>query len=681
MKSKRESPIDRRLKLFLLVAITVLAAFFRLHRIDQLPPGDRYDPAFYGIDALRVLRGEHPIFFYDYVGQHRVEPLFSYLVALCFLVVGPSTLGIHLTSALVGIVTVPAVYVAAETMFADEESPLRRWGGLLAALMMALSYWHLNWSRYGVRAILVPPFAALALYFLWRGLHEGRRWLFVACGAVLGMSAYTYQAARLLPVLVIVAFAAVAWRRGSISRRDWTDALIVAGVALLVFAPLGVYFASHPDAFSARIEEVLIVDDGEDLKGCARSLWGQVRAAGLSYVVGSDYAPFRTLPGRPSLNPLFSALFLLGIGLSAARIKRPVYLLLLTWLLVMTIPAMLAGGGSEAKRAIGALPAVAMLIAVAVVAPLQIIHRWSLGPVRRRALQATCALALIGTFAYGGWATYRDYFVRWGSNPNLFTHFEGGRAAIGDYAGALPPDEQIYISPDVPSHPVIRFHAGLREGIQGYNGRVCLVIPERVEANTTYILGSLPGEQSLDLLERYLPAGEVVAKGGWHRGEPYFLAYRIPAGVEADVTPAHPISARWRNGIQLLGYDLGAGAPAPGEAVELTLYYRAEEAVDQRYTAFVHLLGMHDPATDSPLWAQNDSEPCHTFYPTSSWAAGEIIVDRITLRIPDDVPSGTYDLAMGFYEAWSGNRLPATGSAVTEHDVVMLRQVSVTSSK
>jgi len=34
MKSRRASTIDRRLKLFLLVAITVLAAFFRLHRID-----------------------------------------------------------------------------------------------------------------------------------------------------------------------------------------------------------------------------------------------------------------------------------------------------------------------------------------------------------------------------------------------------------------------------------------------------------------------------------------------------------------------------------------------------------------------------------------------------------------------------------------------------------------------
>lgn len=681
MATKREAVVDPRLKLVLLVAITLLAAFFRLHRIDQLPPGDRYDPAFYGIDALRVLRGERPIFFYDYVGQHRVEPLFSYLVALCFLLVGPSTLGIHLAAALVGIVTVPAVYLVAETIFASEEAPLRRWSGLLAALMMALSYWHLNWSRYGVRAILVPLFAALTFYFLWRGLRERRRWPFLACGVVLGASAYTYQAARLLPVLIVVAFAAFAWHRGRMTQRDWTDLVIVAGVALLVFAPLGVYFANHPDAFSARVGEVLVVDDGEDLESGARSLWEQIRAAGLSYVVGSDYAPFRTLPGRPSLNPLFSGLFLLGIGLSVARIRRPVYLLLLTWLLVMTVPAMLAGGGSEAKRAIGALPSVAMLIAVAAVAPWHGIRRSSWGPTLRRAAQAAWVLALIGVFAYSGWATYRDYFVRWGSNPDLFTHFEVGRAAIGDYAGALPPDEQIYLSPEVPSHPVIRFHAGLREDIQGYNGRVCLVIPTRTEANTTYILGPPPGEQSLGLLKRYLPAGEIVAKGGWHRGDPYFLAYRIPVGVEADVTPAYQISARWRNGIQLMGYDLDGGAPAPGGTVDLTLYYRAEQAVDQRYTVFVHLLGVHNPATDSPLWAQDDSEPCHTFYPTSSWAAGEIIIDRITLPIPDDAPSGTYDLAMGFYEAWSGHRLPATGNAATEHDVVLLRQLRVAGSE
>ncbi len=672
---------NRRLKLILLIAITLLGAFFRLHRIESLPPGDRYDPAFYGIDALRILRGEHRIFFYYYVGQHRVEPLFSYLVAFCFLLVGPSTLGIHLAAALVGVVTVPAVYLAAETMFSEEEDPLRRWGGLLAALMLAVSYWHVNWSRYGVRAILVPLFAALTIYFLWRGLREGRRWLFVACGGVLGASGYTYQAARLLPVLVIIGFAAFAWRRGTITRRDWTHILLVAAVALLVFAPLGVYFARHPDAFSRRIEEVLVADDGGDLASKARSVWKQVKAAGLSFVVGSDYAPYRTLPGRPSLNPLFSALFLLGIGLSVVRIRRPVYLMLLAWLLVMTVPAMLAGGGSEAKRAIGALPAVAMLIAVAAVAPWQAIRRW--GPKRswKRVFRTIWALILLAVFTYGGWATYRDYFIRWGSNPDLFSHFEVGRAAIGDYASALPPDEQIYISPEVPSHPVIRFHAGLREGIEGYNGRVCLVMPERTETSTTYIIAPQGGEESLNLLERYLPAGEVTDRGGWHQGRPYFIAYRIPPGAEAQIAPTHTIVATWEAGMQLLGYDRHAARPAAGEEFTLTLYYRAQREIDQRYTAFVHLLGPENPATKSPLWAQDDSEPCHGFYPTSSWTEGELVVDRITLSIPEDAPGGAYDLAVGFYEAWSGQRLPATGSAVTEHNIVTLGELQVAGSE
>jgi hypothetical protein len=133
--------------------------------------------------------------------------------------------------------------------------------------------------------------------------------------------------------------------------------------------------------------------------------------------------------------------------------------------------------------------------------------------------------------------------------------------------------------------------------------------------------------------------------------------------------------------MQLLGYDLDAETHAAGEELDLTLYYRAQQEIDQRYTAFVHLLGPQNPATDSPLWAQDDSEPCRSFYPTSSWAAGELIIDRIALTIPDDAPTETYDLAMGFYKAWSGQRVPATGGAVTEHDVAMLGQVRVTGSE
>lgn len=673
-----------RLKIYLLFAVTLLGAFLRLYRIDRLPPGDRYDPAFYGIEALRVLRGEHPIFFSARTGQHYVEPLFSYLMAVCFLVVGASTMAIHLTSALVGLLTVPAVYLAGEALFANDESALRRWGGLISALMIAVSYWHLNWSRYGVRAILVPLFAASIFYFLWRGLHGEGYWAFVMCGISLGLSMYTYEAARLLPMLVIVGFAGVIWERRTVTRRDWRAFLVVTAVALLAFTPLGYYFWTHPGSFSFRIKQAFVVEQGQDVSGGLRAILDQTLDALLAFNVAGDPTPFSTIPGRPSLNPFLSLLFCLGIVISLARLRRPAYLFLLAWLGLMFVPAALAGKGPTAKRAIGTLPAVAMLIAVGALAPWRSIRRWTADhlPGWSRWLRPTWGLILAAGFIYSGIATYRDYFVIWASNPNLFTHFQVGLSAIGEYVGDLPDDEGVYISPELPNHPAIRFHSGLREDIQGYNGRVCLVAPGETTVDTTYVIVPRKDGRSLDLLRGYFPQGRVVDEGPLHYDRPYFMAYRIPAGAEAKVIPSYSVEAKWSDRIRFLGYDLDRRAYEAGDSIRLTLYYQGLRRMERHYKAFAHLLGPRNPATEGPLWGQRDGEPCRGFYPTTSWRMGEIVVDRIELSIPDDALTGAYDVATGFYEMWTRKRLPVIAEdARTEHDVVFLEPMQITGTE
>jgi hypothetical protein len=343
----------------------------------------------------------------------------------------------------------------------------------------------------------------------------------------------------------------------------------------------------------------------------------------------------------------------------------------------MTVPAALAGSGPTAKRAIGALPAVALLVAVGALVPWQLLRRWSAGR-STEWLPAAWALVVVAGFTYSGVVTYRDYFVRWASNPNLFTHFELGISAIGEYAGDLPPDERIYISPELPVHPSIRLHSGLREDIRGYNGRQCLVLPEETAPDTTYIIVPEKDGKSLPLLERYLPQGQVADRGGYHKGNPYFLAYRVPAGSEARVGPTREVEATWKDWIRLLGYDLDRDAYQAGDAIQLTLTYRDLKQMEQRYTVFVHLLGPENPSTGSPLWAQDDSEPCRGFYPTSSWHPSEILIDRLELAIPPDALPGEYELAMGFYDVWTGERLPITEAAVpTEHNVVALGKVQV----
>lgn len=632
------------------------------------------------MDALTILQGERPVFLATNFGR---EALFSYLVAACFAVLGSGALAIHVTSAIVGILTIPAVYLVAEEMFSAEEGVLAQFGGLLAALTVAISYWHLNWSRYGVRAILVPLFAATTLCLLWRGLRTGSRWAFAACGFSLGLSMYTYQAARVIPLLVLLGFVYVICSRKSFSRNDLVNLVLIFTVALIVFAPLGYYFLTHPGSSTQRIGQAFaLVGASQELGSSVRTIFNQSVKILLMFSLRGDDEPLYNIPGRPVLNPFLSIVFFWGLGVSLLRVKRPLYLFLLTWLGLMSVPALLAQYGPAAKRAIGTLPAVAMLITIGLLVPCDALRRWAArcSPSWSKVLNLAPLIVVGVGFAYTGVATYRDYFLIWARDPNLFTHFEVGLSAIGEYIGELPPEERVYLSPALQEHPSVVLHSRLREGVKGYNGRVCLVLPTRTAHDTTYVVVPGDDKNSLDLLREYFPRGRIVGEGPLHYQEPYFLAYRVPASAEAQIEPSHRLEANWDNKIGLLGYDLNTPAYKAGEKIHLALYYQGLSKMRKDYTVFTHLLGPYNPATDGPLWGQDDSEPCRRFYPTSSWDIGEIVIDRFTISIPTETPPGNYNLTVGFYQWPTLERLPVLDVAgqVAADNAISLGQVRIT---
>ncbi|RMF04729.1 MAG: hypothetical protein D6768_02525, partial [Chloroflexi bacterium] len=71
------------------------------------------------------------------------------------------------------------------------------------------------------------------------------------------------------------------------------------------------------------------------------------------------------------------------------------------------------------------------------------------------------------------------------------------------------------------------------------------------------------------------------------------------------------------------------------------------------YTVFVHLLDENDQ-----MVAGSDSQPLNGRYPTTIWQADETIPDTHTLPLPQNLPPGTYRLALGLYHQPSGQRLP-----------------------
>jgi len=120
----------------------------------------------------------------------------------------------------------------------------------------------------------------------------------------------------------------------------------------------------------------------------------------------------------------------------------------------------------------------------------------------------------------------------------------------------------------------------------------------------------------------------------------------------------HRLNLAFGEIVHLCGYGLTQAQAAPGGSLLLTLYWQAEGPTDRDYTLFVHLLG-----PDGLPHGQVDRSPGGGLAPTSSWAAGQVIVDEVVLPVAADAPPGTYHIAAGFYDASHGDRLPATDAA------------------
>ena len=147
----------------------------------------------------------------------------------------------------------------------------------------------------------------------------------------------------------------------------------------------------------------------------------------------------------------------------------------------------------------------------------------------------------------------------------------------------------------------------------------------------------------------------------------------------ADVTVTHPADTDFGDGVRLLGYDLEAEGLRPGGTVYLTLYWQAREPVERRYKVFTHLLGeVFNAGSGNFLWGQQDNEPLSGTRPTSTWRAGEVIVDSYAIPLEGQAPVGRYALEIGLYDPATGERLPVLdegGQGVADH--VVLDHVTV----
>ncbi|HRO89269.1 MAG TPA: hypothetical protein PLC06_02115, partial [Promineifilum sp.] len=160
------------------------------------------------------------------------------------------------------------------------------------------------------------------------------------------------------------------------------------------------------------------------------------------------------------------------------------------------------------------------------------------------------------------------------------------------------------------------------------------------------------------IIERWLDAHAFKASEEWV-GDVRFVVYAVPGDAPAEATPSGATFAGLNGeSITLHEYAVWPGEARPGDVIQARLVWSADATPARAYKVFLHLL---DEAGN--VVAQHDGEPAGGSRPTTTWAAGEQVIDNHGVLLPSGLPSGDYTLRLGLYDALDpGARLAVDGA-------------------
>ncbi len=363
------SPDARRQKIIrsaLVIVVFGIALFFRLYRINAVPAEPFSDHAEKILDVYDITQGQYKIFFARNTGREAIQMYWTLLVAIVFRT-GLTFLSLKLGTALLGILTIPYVYLLG-----------REYGGsrvgLFALFLFGIAYWPNVISRIGLRFPLYPFFAAPTLFYLIRGLRTRNRNDFLLSGLFLGLGLHGYSPFRIVPLLVVAAFVIyVIHLRAKENRQQafWWFTIIVV-TSLLVFLPLLRYWLAHPDIFGYRAMTRLTSTESALAGPVWQIFLSNLYRALLMFNWDNGSIWVHSLPGRPALDVVTGALFVIGILLLVVRYVRQRDwrdLLLLVSIPILLMPSILSlafpGENPSLNRTGGAAAAVFVVSALA----------------------------------------------------------------------------------------------------------------------------------------------------------------------------------------------------------------------------------------------------------------------------------------------------------------------------
>lgn len=365
-----------------LVLIVIIAALLRLPLLNVYPSGVTVDEAGQANSAYSILKtgkdewGDflplNPRSFGDYK-----PPVLMYLLVPTIAVFGLNEFAIRFPSAIAGIITVLLVFFLVKDLFKNRSL------GLLASFLLAISPWHIYYSRLGWESNIGLMFFILGIWLFVKEIDKGKYLWLSALG--FGLAGLSYPTFKLLVPITVASLLFIYWKQiKTINKQSFIRSLLV----VLVFASIigyGLVFSGS----SRRVADQTILKE-ENLGVLRQNQIEDDLPQPFNRVVYNKYQflvskvtdnylgyfsiPFMFGPHRsdgsilnfPSLGLLYIwqlPLLLVGI-FYLLKNKSKASVVIFTWLLIAPIPASLTQDYMHAGRAQAFFPALTIISAI-----------------------------------------------------------------------------------------------------------------------------------------------------------------------------------------------------------------------------------------------------------------------------------------------------------------------------
>lgn len=190
---------NKKILFSLFGAIVLLGFFLRIYKLTSAPAGFFCDEAAIGYNAYSILKtgvdeyGKPYPFFFRSFGAYR-NPVPIYLMTSSIAIFGLNEFAVRFTSAVIGILTVFFVFFLIKQVFDFKVA-------FFSSFFLAISPWHIHFSRFGSEYIYFPFFFTFGLLVFILGLK--RKFYLPIAFFIFGASLYTYYPAWLIIPLFV----------------------------------------------------------------------------------------------------------------------------------------------------------------------------------------------------------------------------------------------------------------------------------------------------------------------------------------------------------------------------------------------------------------------------------------------------------------------------------------------